>query len=182
MATAKLLVCFWGSRSNMKHVVSDRHMMQHMTELEPSSILDQKIREFSKKTQDVSVDEFKDYFWQLFRMASNTNNLEMCKNLLRAVPNALKDEKDVHFQSLEPSGKSPLHFSVADHFHQLGQWLFETYPREMKFHCLMQDHHGRIPLDYMEPRKALQPHQEGATWATTFFVLACVGAFEKKPN
>ena len=60
--------------------------------MEPSSILDQKIREFSKKTQDVSVDEFKDYFWQLFRMASNTNNLEMCKNLLRAVPNALKDE------------------------------------------------------------------------------------------
>ncbi|CAE7263008.1 Ank3 [Symbiodinium microadriaticum] len=133
-------------------------------EVEPSSILDQKIREFSKKTQDVSVDEFKDYFWQLFRMASNTNNLEMCKNLLRAVPNALKDEKDVHFQSLEPSGKSPLHFSVADHFHQLGQWLFETYPREMKSHCLMQDHHGRIPLDYMEPRKALQPHQEGSAF------------------
>ena len=141
----------WGAVSTCQHL-----------QVEPSSILDQKIREFSKKTQDVSVDEFKDYFWQLFRMASNTNNLEMCKNLLRAVPNALKDEKDVHFQSLEPSGKSPLHFSVADHFHQLGQWLFETYPREMKSHCLMQDHHGRIPLDYMEPRKALQPHQEGA--------------------
>ena len=119
--------------------------------VEPMSILNQKIREFGKKTQNVSVDEFKDYFWQLFRLASNSNNFEMCKNLIKTVPNSLKDDGDVLFKSLEPSKMSPLHYAVQDNFHQLGQWLFDSYPEEMKRHCLIKDSQGKIPLDYMPP-------------------------------
>ncbi|CAJ1439337.1 unnamed protein product [Effrenium voratum] len=153
--------CCWQSITKM--CARRRRKEGEVEQVEPMSILNQKIREFSKKTQDVSVDEFKDYFWQLFRMASNSNNLEMCKNLVKAVPNSLKDG-DVAFKSLEPSKKSPLHYSVQDNFHQLGQWLFETYPDDMKRHCLIQDCHSKIPLDYYIPKKrGVSAPQEGGS-------------------
>eukprot|EP00435_Cladocopium_sp_Y103_P020336 s1149_g4.t5 len=143
--------CCW--RSCMKVCPCCKRRKDSDGVVQPMTILNQKIREFSKKTQDVSVDEFKDYFWQLFRTASNSNNLEMCKSLIKAVPNSLTDDGEVKFKSVEPSKKSPLHFSVQDNFHQLGQWLFETYPKQIRRHCLVLDCHSKIPLDYMPTEK-----------------------------
>lgn len=85
-------------------------------------------------------------------MASNTNNLEMCKSLIDAVPKSLTNE----FKSAEPSKKSPLHFAVKDNFPQLGEWLLtnKEYGEKVRPHCLFPDGYDKIPMEYMPTEKS----------------------------
>ncbi|CAE7248179.1 RSPRY1 [Symbiodinium sp. CCMP2592] len=119
---------------------------------EATNILDQKIRELSIKTKDVSVDEFKEYFWRIFRLACDMNNTEMCKGLILSVPTCLDDnlEEKTAFKSVEPDQRSPLHYAARNPYLQsFGQWLFEKHLDTMKRHCLSQDTAGAIPLHHV---------------------------------
>ena len=117
-----------------------------------ANILDQKIRELSIKTKDVSVDEFKEYFWRIFRLACDMNNTEMCKGLVLSVPTCLEDnlKENAAFKSVEPDQRSPLHYAARNPYLQsFGQWLFEKHLDIMKRHCLSQDTAGAIPLHHV---------------------------------